>query len=46
MATSNAVEQNAVNVASLVLASYDGKNDNEVKEVKMEETRSAVAIYT
>ncbi len=44
MATANAVKQMAVNVASLV-ASYDRKNDNEVKRVKMEETRSAVAMY-
>jgi hypothetical protein len=44
MATANAVKQMATNVASLV-ASYDRKNDNEVKRVKMEETRSAVAMY-
>ncbi len=44
MATANAVKQMATNVASLV-ASYDRKNENEMKRVKMEETRSAVAMY-
>ncbi len=44
MATASAVKEMAANVASLV-ASYDRKNENEVKRVKMEETRSAVAMY-
>jgi hypothetical protein len=46
MATANVVKQMATNVASLV-ASCDRKNDNKVKcgVLKMEETRSAVAMY-